>query len=168
MPTSVGRRSPSEKRVFDEDLIPREEVVITVSHTGYIKRLPVTTYRSQKRGGRGVVGMDTKDEDFVEHLFVSNSHNYLMFFTDKGKVYRIKAYEIPELGRTARGTPIINLLQIEQGEKISAVIQIEETDSDKYLFFATREGIVKRRRSRITTISVRADSSQSICVKKMS
>ncbi|WP_025688232.1 DNA gyrase subunit A [Paenibacillus zanthoxyli] len=133
-----------EESILDEDLIPREEVVITVSHTGYIKRLPVSTYRSQKRGGRGVVGMDTKDEDFVEHLFVSNSHNYLMFFTDKGKVYRIKAYEIPELGRTARGTPIINLLQIEQGEKISAVIQIEETDSDKYLFFATREGIVKK------------------------
>ncbi|AHV94952.1 DNA gyrase subunit A [Paenibacillus sabinae] len=133
-----------EESILDEDLIPREEVVITVSHTGYIKRLPVTTYRSQKRGGRGVVGMDTKDEDFVEHLFVSNSHNYLMFFTDKGKVYRIKAYEIPELGRTARGTPIINLLQIEQGEKISAVIQIEETESDQYLFFATREGLVKK------------------------
>lgn len=133
-----------EESILDEDLIPREEVVITVTHTGYIKRLPVTTYRSQKRGGRGVIGMDTKEQDFVEHLFVSNSHNYLMFFTDKGKVYRIKAYEIPELGRAARGTPIINLIQIEQGEKISAVIQIEETDSDKYLFFATREGIVKK------------------------
>ncbi|MFP4975085.1 DNA gyrase subunit A [Paenibacillus sp. CN-4] len=133
-----------EESILDEDLIPREEVVITVTHTGYIKRLPVSTYRSQKRGGRGVVGMDTKDHDFVEHLFVSNSHNYLMFFTDKGKVYRIKAYEIPELGRTARGTPVINLIQIEQGEKISAVIQVEEADSDKYLFFATKEGIVKK------------------------
>lgn len=91
-----------EESILDEDLIPREEVVITITHTGYIKRLPVSTYRSQKRGGRGVIGMDTKDEDFVEHLFVSNSHNYLLFFTDKGKVYRIKAYEIPELGRTAR------------------------------------------------------------------
>ncbi|ASA25004.1 DNA gyrase subunit A [Paenibacillus donghaensis] len=133
-----------EESILDEDLIPREEVVITITHTGYIKRLPVSTYRSQKRGGRGVIGMDTKDTDFVEHLFVSNSHNYLMFFTDKGKVYRIKAYEIPELGRTARGTPIINLIQIEQGEKISAVIQVEDGDSDKYLFFATREGIVKK------------------------
>lgn len=133
-----------EESILDEDLIPREEVVVTVTHTGYIKRLPVSTYRSQKRGGRGVIGMDTKDQDFVEHLFVSNSHNYLMFFTDKGKVYRIKAYEIPELGRTARGTPIINLLQIEQGEKISAVIQVEEADIDKYLFFATRQGIVKK------------------------
>ncbi|KAA2300394.1 DNA gyrase subunit A, partial [Clostridioides difficile] len=105
-----------EESILDEDLIPREEVIITITHTGYVKRLPVSTYRSQKRGGRGVVGMDTKDTDFVEHLFVTNSHNYLMFFTDKGKVYRLKAYEIPELGRTARGTPIINLIQIEQGE----------------------------------------------------
>jgi len=133
-----------EESILDEDLIPREEVVVTITHTGYIKRLPVSTYRSQKRGGRGVIGMDTKDQDFVEHLFVSNSHNYLMFFTDKGKVYRIKAYEIPELGRTARGTPIINLLQIEQGEKISAVIQVQESDIDKYLFFSTRQGIVKK------------------------
>ncbi len=133
-----------EESILDEDLIPREEVIITITHTGYIKRLPVSTYRSQKRGGRGVIGMDTKDTDFVEHLFVSNSHNYLLFFTDKGKVYRIKAYEIPELGRTARGTPIINLIQIEQGEKISAVIQVQEEDKDKYLFFSTREGIVKK------------------------
>lgn len=133
-----------EESILDEDLIPREEVIVTVTHTGYIKRLPVSTYRSQKRGGRGVVGMDTKDADFVEHLFISNSHNYLMFFTDKGKAYRIKAYEIPELGRQARGTPVINLIQIEQGEKISAVIQVTEEDSDKYLFFATKEGIVKK------------------------
>ncbi|WP_310551766.1 DNA gyrase subunit A [Paenibacillus glufosinatiresistens] len=133
-----------EDSILDEDLIPREEVVVTVTHSGYIKRLPVNTYRSQKRGGRGVVGMDTKSEDFVEHLFISNSHNYLLFFTDKGKVYRIKAYEIPELGRTARGTPIINLIQIEQGEKISAVIQVEENIGDSFLFFATRQGIVKK------------------------
>ncbi|MDT8978777.1 DNA gyrase subunit A [Paenibacillus sp. chi10] len=133
-----------EDSILDEDLIPQEDVIITISHSGYIKRLPVTTYRSQKRGGRGVVGMDTKDNDFVEHLFVSNSHHYLMFFTDKGKVYRIKAYEIPDLSRTARGTPIINLIQIEQGESISAVIPVVEFESDKYLFFATRQGIVKK------------------------
>lgn len=157
-----------EESILDEDLIPREEVVITITHTGYIKRLPVSTYRSQKRGGRGVMGMDTKDQDFVEHLFVSNSHNYLMFFTDKGKVYRIKAYEIPELGRTARGTPIINLIQIEQGEKINAVIQVEESDSDKYLFFATRHGIVKKtpledynniRKGGLIAINLREDDS---------
>ncbi|GIP50950.1 DNA gyrase subunit A [compost metagenome] len=133
-----------EESILDEDLIPQEEVVITITHTGYIKRLPVTTYRSQKRGGRGVVGMDTKDNDFVEHLFVTNSHHYLMFFTDRGKAYRLKAYEIPELGRTARGTPIINLIQIEQGETVNAVIEVERFDDDKYLFFATKNGIVKK------------------------
>lgn len=133
-----------EDFILDEDLIPQEDVIITISHSGYIKRLPVNTYRSQKRGGRGVVGMDTKDNDFVEHLFVSNSHHYLMFFTNKGKVYRIKAYEIPDLSRTARGTPIINLIQIEQGESIHAVIPVIEFESDKYLFFATRQGIVKK------------------------
>lgn len=133
-----------EESILDEDLIPQEEVVITITHTGYIKRLPVTTYRSQKRGGRGVVGMDTKDNDFVEHLFVTNTHHYLMFFTDRGKAYRLKAYEIPELGRTARGTPIINLIQIEQGETVNAVIPVEKFDEDKYLFFATRQGIVKK------------------------
>jgi len=133
-----------QEAIEDEDLIPREEVVITISHTGYIKRLPVTTYRSQKRGGRGVVGMDTKVDDFVEHLFVTNSHHHLLFFTDKGKVYRLKAYEIPELGRTARGTPIINLIQIEQGEKISAIVPVEGFESEDYLFFGTRQGVVKK------------------------
>ena len=112
-------------------LIPREDVVITITHTGYIKRLPVTTYRSQKRGGRGVVGMDTKEDDFVEHLFVTNTHQYLLFFTNKGKAYRIKAYEVPELGRTARGTPVINLIQIEPGEIINAVIPVKDFDSDQ-------------------------------------
>lgn len=125
-------------------MIPQTDVVITISHTGYIKRLPVSTYRSQRRGGKGVIGMDTKDDDFVEHLFVTNSHHYLMFFTNKGKAYRLKAYEIPDLSRTARGTPIINLIQIEQGETINAVIPVESFDSDKYLFFATKNGLVKK------------------------
>lgn len=133
-----------EESIEDEDLIPQTDVVITITHTGYIKRLPVSTYRSQRRGGKGVIGMDTKDNDFVEHLFVTNSHHYLMFFTDKGKVYRLKAYEIPDLSRTARGTPIINLIQIEQGETINAVIPVESFDSDKYLFFATKKGLVKK------------------------
>ncbi|GIP36035.1 DNA gyrase subunit A [Paenibacillus sp. J2TS4] len=133
-----------EDSIEDEDLIPQEDVIITITHSGYIKRLPVTTYRAQRRGGRGVVGMDTKDNDFVEHLFVSNTHHYLMFFTDKGKVYRLKAYEIPDLSRTARGTPVINLIQIEQGETVNAVIPVENFESDQYLFFATKEGIVKK------------------------
>ncbi|ASS67654.1 MULTISPECIES: DNA gyrase subunit A [unclassified Paenibacillus] len=133
-----------EDEILDEDLIPREDVVITITHSGYVKRLPVSTYRSQRRGGKGVIGMDTKSDDFVEHLFVSNTHHYLLFFTDKGKVYRLKAYEIPDLSRTARGTPIINLLQIEQGETVNAVIPVEAFDPDCYLFFGTRQGIVKK------------------------
>ncbi|TDF94340.1 DNA gyrase subunit A [Paenibacillus piri] len=133
-----------EESIEDEDLIPQEDVIITITHTGYVKRLPVTTYRSQKRGGKGVIGMDTKDNDFVEHLFVTNTHHYLLFFTNKGKVYRLKAYEIPDLSRTARGTPIINLIQIEQGETINAVIPVEGFESDKQLFFATKNGLVKK------------------------
>ena len=133
-----------EDEILDEDLIPREDVIISVTHSGYVKRLPVTTYRSQRRGGKGVIGMDTKSDDFVEHLFVSNTHHFLLFFTNKGKVYRLKAYEIPDLSRTARGTPIINLLQIEQGETVNAVIPVESFDPDCYLFFGTRQGIVKK------------------------
>ncbi|MCM3747963.1 DNA gyrase subunit A [Paenibacillus pasadenensis] len=133
-----------EDEILDEDLIPREDVIISITHSGYVKRLPVTTYRSQRRGGKGVMGMDTKTDDFVEHLFVSNTHHFLLFFTNKGKVYRLKAYEIPDLSRTARGTPIINLLQIEQGETVNAVIPVESFDPDCYLFFGTRQGIVKK------------------------
>lgn len=155
-----------EESIEDEDLIPQTEVVITISHTGYIKRLPVSTYRSQRRGGRGVIGMDTKDNDFVEHLFVTNSHHYLMFFTNKGKVYRLKAYEIPDLSRTARGTPIINLIQIEQGETVNAVIPVESFDSEQFLFFATKNGLVKKtplddysniRRGGLIAITLRED-----------
>ncbi|MGM0881481.1 MAG: DNA gyrase subunit A [Bacillota bacterium] len=134
----------SDEEILDEDLIPREDVIISITHSGYIKRLPVTTYRSQKRGGKGVVGMGTKEDDFVEHLFVSNTHHYLLFFTNKGKVYKLKAYEIPDLSRTARGTPIINLIQIEQGETINAVIPVKDFDSEHFLFFATRQGVVKK------------------------
>jgi DNA gyrase subunit A len=133
-----------ENSIENEDLIPQEEVAITISHTGYIKRLPQTTYRSQKRGGKGVMGMGTKEDDFVEHLFTTNSHHFLLFFTNKGKVYRLKAYEIPDLSRTARGTPIINLLQIEKGESINAVIPVKEFSKEHTLFFATRQGVVKR------------------------
>ncbi len=128
----------------DEDLIPRQNVVITLSHNGYIKRMPVSTYRSQKRGGRGIQAMGTHDDDFVQHLFITNSHNVLLFFTNKGKVYRLKGYEIPELGRTAKGIPIINLLQIEKDEYISTVIPIEAFEEDKYLFFMTKHGVTKR------------------------
>ncbi|MFT9849402.1 DNA gyrase subunit A [Aneurinibacillus sp. REN35] len=137
--------------IEDEDLIPQEEVVITLTHRGYIKRLPVDTYRAQKRGGRGIQGMGTREDDFVQHLITTNSHHYLLFFTNKGKVYRLKAYEIPELNRTAKGTPIINLLQIEQDEYIQTVIPIKEFSANHYLFFATKQGIVKR--SELTSFS---------------
>ncbi len=136
--------SLSEDHLEDEDLIPRQNVVITISHHGYIKRMPVSTYRNQKRGGKGIQGMGTNDNDFVQHLFTTNSHHTILFFTNKGKVYRLKGYEIPELGRTAKGLPIINLLQIEQGESISTVIPIAEFTEDAYLFFATKHGVTKR------------------------
>lgn len=133
-----------ENHIEDADLIPEEDVVITLTHDGYIKRLPVSTYRSQKRGGRGIQGLGTKDDDFVEHLYITNSHDYIMFFTSKGKVYRLKGYEIPDLSRTAKGTPIINLIQIEKGERVSAVIPVKEFDEEHFLFFATKKGIIKK------------------------
>lgn len=130
--------------IEDEDLIPREDIVITITHNGYIKRLPISTYKSQNRGGRGIQGMGTNENDFVEHLFTTNTHHYVLFFTNKGKVYRLKGYEIPELGRTAKGIPIINLIQIEKDENISAVIPIEDFVDDWYLIFMTKNGITKR------------------------
>ncbi|MGD8190589.1 DNA gyrase subunit A [Brevibacillus ginsengisoli] len=133
-----------EDSILDADLIPQEDVVITLTHGGYIKRLPATTYRSQRRGGRGVQGAGTKDDDFVEQLHITNSHDTIMFFTSKGKVYRVKGYEIPDLSRTAKGTPIINLIQIEKGEKVSAVIPVKDFGGDRCLFFATKKGIVKK------------------------
>ncbi|MCF6139128.1 DNA gyrase subunit A [Pseudalkalibacillus berkeleyi] len=133
-----------ENAIEDEDLIPRQQIAITVTHNGYIKRLPLSTYRAQKRGGRGVQGMGTNDDDFVEHLLSTNTHHTVLFFTNLGKVYRLKGYEIPELGRTAKGIPIINLLQIEKGESISAIIPVEEFVDDWYLFFTTKDGICKR------------------------
>jgi DNA gyrase subunit A len=133
-----------ENHIEDADLIPEEDVVITLTHGGYIKRLPVSTYRAQKRGGRGVQGLGTKDDDFVEHLYITNSHDYIMFFTSKGKAYRLKGYEIPDLSRTAKGTPIINLIQIEKGEHVSAVIPVKEFEGEQYLFFATKKGIIKK------------------------
>lgn len=134
----------SENVLEDEDLIPQENVVISITHEGYIKRLPLTTYRSQRRGGRGIQGMGTNDGDFVEHLFTTNSHHTILFFSNKGKVYRLKAYEVPELKRTAKGIPVINLLQIEKGEEISTVIPIEKYRDDDYLLFITKKGIAKR------------------------
>lgn len=128
----------------DEDLIPEENIVITLTHKGYIKRLPSSTYRTQKRGGRGIQGMGTNEDDFVEHLVSTSTHDTVLFFTNKGKVYKVKGYEIPEFGRTAKGIPIINVLQIEPDEWVNAVITIEQFSDDWYFFFTTKYGISKR------------------------
>ncbi|HLR24029.1 MAG TPA: DNA gyrase subunit A [Pseudogracilibacillus sp.] len=128
----------------DEDLIPEENIIITLTNQGYIKRLPLSTYRTQNRGGRGVQGMGTHENDFVEHLVSTSTHDTILFFTNKGKVYRLKGYEIPEFGRTAKGLPIINLLQIEKDEWINTVISVNEFTEDHYLFFTTKQGLSKR------------------------
>lgn len=130
--------------IEDEDLIPRENIVITLTHNGYIKRLPVSTYRAQRRGGRGIQGMGTNEDDFVEHLITTSTHDTILFFTNKGKVYRSKGYEIPEFSRTAKGIPIINLLEVEKGEWVNAIIPVSEFVDDWFLFFTTKEGISKR------------------------
>ncbi|MBP0724888.1 DNA gyrase subunit A [Bacillus sp. RG28] len=130
--------------IEDEDLIPQENIVISLTHNGYIKRLPISTYRSQRRGGRGIQGMGTNDDDFLEHLLTTSTHDTILFFTNKGKVYRIKGYEIPEYSRTAKGLPIVNLLEIDRDESINAIIPVSEFLDDWYLFFTTKQGIAKR------------------------
>ena len=134
--------------IEDEDLIEEENVVVTLTHNGYIKRLPTSDFKAQNRGGRGVQGMGVHDDDFIEHLLTTSTHDELLFFTNVGKVYRMKAYEIPEYGRTAKGIPVINLLDISADEKIQTVINIPadkvQTDKEMYLFFITRQGTVKR------------------------
>jgi DNA gyrase subunit A len=128
----------------DEDLIEEEDVVITLTHNGYIKRLPAAEFKTQNRGGRGIQGMGMHDDDFIEHLVFTSTHDMLLFFTNTGKVYRAKGYEIPEYGRTAKGIPVINLLQIDSGETIQTVINVAADAADQYLFFTTRLGVVKR------------------------
>lgn len=130
--------------IDDEDLITRENIVVTLTHRGYIKRLPVSTYRSQRRGGRGIQGMNTNEDDFVEHLVITSTHDIVLFFTNKGKVYKAKGYEIPEFSRTAKGIPIVNLLNIEKDEVINTVIAIEQFREDAFLFFTTKQGTAKR------------------------
>ena len=152
--TEIKERFSDERRteiiaggiedIEDEDLIPQENIVITLTHNGYIKRLPASTYRSQKRGGRGVQGMGTNEDDFVEHLISLSTHDTVLFFTNKGKVYRSRGYEIPEYSRTAKGLPIINLLGIEKDEWINTIIPVAEFEDDWYLFFTTKHGISKR------------------------
>ena len=128
----------------EEDLIPDVDVVVTLTHNGYIKRLPLDTYRRQSRGGRGVMGMETKEEDYVELVQVTTNHAFLLFFTNRGKVYRIKAHDVPEAGRTAKGTSLVNLFNLAQGERVNAIIPIRSFEDAGFLFFATASGFVKR------------------------
>jgi DNA gyrase subunit A len=127
-----------------EDLIAEEEMIITITHTGYIKRIPISTYRRQRRGGKGITGLGMKDEDFVEHLFIASTHSYILFFTDKGKCLRVKVHEIPQGGRLARGKAIVNLLEIARDENISAFVPIPDFGADAFLMMATRNGTVKK------------------------
>ncbi len=135
---------PAINDIDDEDLIEEEECVITMTHAGYIKRLPVSTYKAQHRGGRGVTGLHTREEDFVETLFVASSHSNLLFFTDRGRMYKIKGYQIPESGRNSKGMAIVNLIEIEKDEKITAMIPIREFNEGEYLTMVTKNGLVKK------------------------
>ncbi len=135
---------PAVGEFVEEDLIKEEQTVVALTHFGYIKRMPVDTYRSQRRGGKGITGIATREEDFVKQIFTASTHDTILFFTNKGKLYRLKGYEIPEAGRTARGTAIVNLLNLDAGEKISAVIPIQNFAEGKYLLMATKNGLIKK------------------------
>ncbi len=134
----------AEGEIDVEDLIKEEQSVITLTHFGYIKRMPVDTYKSQKRGGKGITGIATKEEDFVKQIFTASTHDIILFFSNKGKLYRLKGYEVPEAGRTAKGTAIVNLLSLDPGEKISAVIPINNFSEGKYLLMGTKNGLIKK------------------------
>ncbi|MCL2355053.1 MAG: DNA gyrase subunit A, partial [Oscillospiraceae bacterium] len=134
----------AEGEIDIEDLIKEEQTVIALTHFGYIKRVPIDTYKSQKRGGKGITGIATREEDFVKEIFTASTHDTILFFSNKGKLYRLRGYEVPEAGRTAKGTAIVNLLSLEAGEKISAIINIQNFAEGKYLIFATEKGIIKK------------------------
>ena len=135
---------PETKEITLEDMIASEEMVITISHSGYIKRNPLKLYRSQRRGGKGMIGMETKEEDFVEHLFVASTHDYLLFFTNNGKVYWLKVYEVPEAGRQAKGKAIINLLQLSTDEKLTTVLPVSKFEEGRYVVMCTKMGVIKK------------------------
>ncbi len=147
----------SEDEIDIEDLIADQQMVIAITHTGYIKSLPLATYRQQQRGGRGVTGMDMKDGDFIEHLFVCSSHDYLLFFSNRGKVYRSKVYDLPEASRTAKGRALVNVLPLREGERIQAVLSTRDFSEAKYLIFATREGTVKKTELAAYNTPIKAD-----------
>jgi len=151
--------------IEDESLIPVENVVLTLTNKGYIKRLPVNTYKTQNRGGVGIKGMSTNEEDFVENIVNASTHDYILFFTSKGKVFRMKGYEIPEYGRQSKGLPIVNLLNLDKEEKVSSLLKIEKDDSCRYIVFATKSGLVKR--TDITEFdSIRTNGKKAITLKE--
>ena len=134
-----------ENEIVLEDLIERKDCVVTISHQGYIKRMPVDTYSAQKRGGKGITAMNTKEEDFVENVFIANSHNYIMMFSNIGKVFVKKAYELPEASRTSKGTNLVNIIELQPDEKITAYVSLESLkDKDLYLTMVTKNGVIKR------------------------
>ncbi len=147
----------AEGEIDIEDLIADQQMVISITHSGYIKSLPLSTYRQQHRGGVGVNGMDTKDEDYIEHLFVTSSHDFLLFFTNRGKVYRLKVYELPEQSRTARGRALVNLLPLREAERVQSVLATRDFSEGKYLVFATRNGIVKKTEFGAYNTPIKAD-----------
>ncbi len=151
------RLEPSEDEIDIEDMIPDQQMVITITKTGYIKSLPLTTYRNQHRGGVGVTGMDMKDGDFIEHLFVCSSHDFLLFFSNRGKVYRSKVYELPEMGRTAKGRALVNVLPLRDGERIQSVLSTRDFTESKYLVFATRKGTIKKTEFLAYNTPIKAD-----------
>ena len=164
--TEIGERfgderrtdiSHSEDEIDIEDLIADQQMVITITNTGYIKSLPLTTYRQQHRGGRGITGMDMKDGDFIEHLFICSTHDYLLFFTNRGKVYRSKVYELPEASRTAKGRALVNVLPLREGERVQAVLSTRDFTETKYLVFATRKGTIKKTELLAYNTPIKAD-----------
>jgi DNA gyrase subunit A len=149
--------SASEDEIDIEDLIADQQMVITITHSGYIKSLPLATYRQQHRGGRGVSGLDMKDGDFIEHLFVCSTHDYLLFFTNRGKVYRSKVYELPEASRTAKGRALVNVLPLREGERVQSVLSTRDFTEGKYVVFATRKGIIKKTEFLAYNTPIKAD-----------
>ena len=134
----------AEDEFDDEDLIEEESVAVTLTHLGYIKRVPADTYKAQRRGGKGITGITTRENDFVKDLIMTSTHDYLLFFTDTGKVHKLKAYEIPEASRTAKGTPAVNLLNLMQKERITAIIPVSQFDDENYLIMVTKNGTIKK------------------------
>src|ERR1700727_1231928 len=147
----------AEGEIDIEDLIADQQMVISITHSGYIKSLPLSTYRQQRRGGVGINGMDMKDEDYIEHLFVCSTHDYLLFFTNRGKVYRLKVYELPEASRTAKGRALVNLLPLREGERVQSVLSTRDFNEGKYLVFATRNGTIKKTEFGAYNTPIKAD-----------